>query len=130
MESNYAPAPVADFLDPDHPALFPRLTPEQIEYLAEIGTQLTFARGDLVFEHGQRNVVILHRPGTIRVRPEGTRSDPVERPARFVVDFQVQHVARDDRKEQIAPIESYAAEHGSRRDVAERKAAHPAQLRR
>ena len=52
--SDYAPTPVEDFLDPDHPTLFPRLTPEQIEYLAEIGTRLTYARGDVVFEHGQR----------------------------------------------------------------------------
>ena len=29
--SDYAPTPVEDFLDPDHPTLFPRLTPEQIE---------------------------------------------------------------------------------------------------
>ena len=45
MASDYAPTPVEDFLDPGHPTLFPRLTPEQIDYLAEIGTQLTFARG-------------------------------------------------------------------------------------
>src|SRR3954452_24136461 len=54
MTSDYAPIPVEDFLDPDHPTLFPRLTPEQVEYLAKIGTQLSFARGELVFEHGQR----------------------------------------------------------------------------
>jgi hypothetical protein len=39
MTSDYAPIPVEDFLDPDHPTLFPRLTPEQIEYLAQIGVQ-------------------------------------------------------------------------------------------
>jgi hypothetical protein len=54
MTSDYAPTPVEDFLDPDDPTLFPRLTPEQVGYLAEIGTQLSFARGELVFEHGQR----------------------------------------------------------------------------
>jgi hypothetical protein len=52
--ADYAPTPVEDFLDPDDPTLFPRLTPEQVDYLAEIGTQLSFARGELVFEHGQR----------------------------------------------------------------------------
>jgi hypothetical protein len=36
-------APVEDFLDPDDPTLFPRLAPEQVEYLAAIGTQLSFA---------------------------------------------------------------------------------------
>jgi hypothetical protein len=39
MTDDYAPTPVEDFLDPDDPVLFPRLTPEQISYLAEIGTQ-------------------------------------------------------------------------------------------
>jgi thioredoxin reductase (NADPH) len=54
MTTDYAPTPVEDFLDPDDPAMFPRLTPSQVEYLGEIGTQLTFARGEMVFEHGQR----------------------------------------------------------------------------
>ena len=49
MASDYAPTPVEDFLDPDDPILFPRLTPEQVEYLAEIGTQLSCARGELVW---------------------------------------------------------------------------------
>ena len=72
MPPDYAPIPVEDFLDPDDPTLFPRLTPTQIEYLAQIGTHQSFARGDLVFEHGQRETplfVVLsggpghHRPG-------------------------------------------------------------------
>ncbi len=49
MNSDYAPVPVEDFLDPDDPAMFPRLTHAQVDYLAEIGTQLTLARGDEVF---------------------------------------------------------------------------------
>src|SRR5215813_10823481 len=80
MASDYAPTPVEDFLDPDHPALFPRLTPEQIEYLAEIGTQLTFARGDVVFEHGQRETPLyVVRSGAIDIidhAPEGDRYSP------------------------------------------------------
>ena len=44
MTSDYAPTPVEDFLDPDDPTLFPRLTPEQVEYLAEIGTARTMTR--------------------------------------------------------------------------------------
>src|SRR5215212_5961244 len=77
MASDYAPTPVEDFLDPDHPTLFPRLAPEQIEYLAEIGTQLSFARGDLVFEHGQREtplyVVLSGAIDVIDQAPEGDR---------------------------------------------------------
>jgi hypothetical protein len=52
MTSDYAPTPVEDFLDPDDPILFPRLTASQVEYLAEIGSQMSFARGDEVFAHG------------------------------------------------------------------------------
>ena len=77
MASDYAPTPVEDFLDPDHPTLFPRLTPEQVEYLAQIGTQLSFARGDLVFEHGQREtplyVVLSGALDIIDQAPEGDR---------------------------------------------------------
>src|SRR5216110_2977560 len=77
MTSDYAPIPVEDFLDPDHPTLFPRLTPEQIEYLAEIGTQLTFARGDEVFAHGQRETPLyVVQSGAVDIidqAPEGDR---------------------------------------------------------
>src|SRR3954454_7875242 len=73
----YAPTPVEDFLDPDDPTLFPRLTPEQVSYLADIGARLSFARGDLVFEHGQRETplyVIGSGPVAIIDRaPEGDR---------------------------------------------------------
>ena len=55
MSGDYAPTPVEDFLDPDDPVLFPKLTPEQIDYLAERGTRLTFSRGDLVWAHGERD---------------------------------------------------------------------------
>ena len=77
MTSDYAPTPVEDFLDPDHPTLFPRLTPDQVEYLAAIGTQLTYARGDVVFAHGQREtplyVVQTGAVDMIDQAPEGDR---------------------------------------------------------
>src|SRR3954471_741310 len=77
MASDYAPTPVEDFLDPDHPTLFPRLTPSQVEYLGEIGTQLTFARGDVVFEHGQRETPLyVVQSGAVDIidqAPEGDR---------------------------------------------------------
>ena len=91
MASDYAPTPVEDFLDPDHPTLFPRLTPEQIEYLAEIGTQLTFARGDVVFEHGQRETpLFVVQSGAIDVidhAPEGDRYFTQCRPGTFAADI-------------------------------------------
>src|SRR3954453_21613467 len=91
MTHDYAPIPVEDFLDPDHPTLFPRLTPEQIEYLAEIGTRLSFARGDLVFEHGQREtplyVVETGALDIIDQAPEGDRYFTQCRPGTFAADI-------------------------------------------
>jgi len=77
MATDYAPIPVEDFLDPDDPAMFPRLTPEQVEYLAQIGTQLTFARGEEVFAHGQRETPLyIVQSGAVDIidhAPEGDR---------------------------------------------------------
>ena len=77
MATDYAPTPVEDFLDPDDPAMFPRLTPEQVEYLAEIGAQQTFARGDEVFGHGQRETPLyIVQSGAVDIidhAPEGDR---------------------------------------------------------
>ena len=91
MTSDYAPTPVEDFLDPDDPTLFPRLTPEQVEYLAEIGTQLSFARGDLVFEHGQREtplyVVLSGALDIIDQAPEGDRYFTQCREGTFAADI-------------------------------------------
>jgi thioredoxin reductase (NADPH) len=91
MTSDYAPTPVEDFLDPDDPTLFPRLTPEQVEYLAEIGTQLSFARGELVFEHGQREtplyVVLSGALDIIDRAPEGDRYFTQCRPWTFAADI-------------------------------------------
>jgi thioredoxin reductase (NADPH) len=75
--ADYAPTPVEDFLDPDDPLLFPRLTPEQVEYLAGIGTQMSFARGEVVFEHGQRETPLyVVQSGAVDIidqAPEGDR---------------------------------------------------------
>ena len=91
MTGEYAPTPVEDFLDPDHPTLFPRLTPEQIEYLGEIGTQLSFARGDLVFEHGQRETpMYVVQSGALDIidqAPEGDRYFTQCREGTFAADI-------------------------------------------
>src|SRR3954467_14390993 len=77
METDYSPTPVEDFLDPNDPAMFPRLTSEQVSYLAEIGSQLTFARGDEVFAHGQRETPLyIVQSGVVDIidqAPEGDR---------------------------------------------------------
>jgi thioredoxin reductase (NADPH) len=91
MADDYAPTPVEDFLDPDDPVLFPRLTPEQIEYLAAIGTRLSFARGDLVWEHGQRETPLyVIESGAVDVidqAPEGDRYFTQCRPGTFAADI-------------------------------------------
>jgi len=67
------------------------LTPEQIEYLAEIGTQLTFARGDVVFEHGQRETPLyVVQSGAIDIidhAPEGDRYFTQCRAGTFAADI-------------------------------------------
>jgi thioredoxin reductase (NADPH) len=77
MTSDYSPTPVENFLDPDDPAMFPRLTPAQVEYLEGIGTQLSFARGEEVFGHGQRETPLyIVEGGAVDIidhAPEGDR---------------------------------------------------------
>jgi thioredoxin reductase (NADPH) len=91
MTSDYAPTPVADFLDPDDPTLFPRLTPEHVEYLSEIGTRSSFARGDLVWEHGQREtplyVILSGAVDVIDQAPDGDRYFTQCRPGTFAADI-------------------------------------------
>jgi thioredoxin reductase (NADPH) len=91
MTDEYSPTPVEDFLDPDDPAMFPRLTPEQVEYLEEIGTQLTFARGEEVFAHGQREtplyIVLGGAVDIIDQAPEGDRYFTQCQEATFIGDL-------------------------------------------
>jgi thioredoxin reductase (NADPH) len=91
MTPDYAPTPVEDFLDPDDPTLFPRLTPQQVDYLAAIGTRLSFTRGDLVSEHGQREtplyVVLSGALDIIDQAPEGDRYFTQCREGTFAADI-------------------------------------------
>jgi thioredoxin reductase (NADPH) len=91
MTGDYSPTPVEDFLDPDDPAMFPRLTREQIDYLAEIGSQLSFARGDEVFAHGQRETPLyVVQSGAVDIidqAPEGDRYFTQCRVATFIGDL-------------------------------------------
>jgi thioredoxin reductase (NADPH) len=70
--------------------LFPRLTQEQMDYLAEIGNQLSFSRGDLVFEHGERDtpmyVVLSGAIDVIDQAPEGDRYFTQCRAGTFAAD--------------------------------------------
>jgi thioredoxin reductase (NADPH) len=90
MATDYSPTPVEDFLDPDHPELFPRLTAEQIEYLRGLSAQQSFARGEEVFEHGSRDtplyVVLSGALDIIERRPEGDRYFTQCQPGTFAAD--------------------------------------------
>jgi thioredoxin reductase (NADPH) len=91
MTTNHAPTPVEDFLDPDDPTLFPRLTPAQVEYLGEIGSHQSFATGEVVFEHGGREtplyVVLSGALDIIERRPEGDRYFTQCREGTFAADI-------------------------------------------
>jgi thioredoxin reductase (NADPH) len=91
MTTNHAPTPVEDFLDPDDPTLFPRLTPSQIDYLGEIGTHQSFAAGEEVFEHGSRETPLyVVQSGALDIierRPEGDRYFTQCRPGTFAADI-------------------------------------------
>ena len=91
MTTNHAPTPVEDFLDPDDPTLFPRLTPSQIDYLGEIGTHQSFAAGEEVFEHGGRETPLyVVQSGALDIierRPEGDRYFTQCRPGTFAADI-------------------------------------------
>jgi thioredoxin reductase (NADPH) len=62
-----------------------------MEYLAEIGTRLTYARGDVVFEHGQRETpLFVVESGAIDVidhAPEGDRYFAQCMPGTFAADI-------------------------------------------
>src|SRR3982750_1043025 len=90
MRSDYAPTPVEDFLDPGDPTLFPRVTPGQGEHPAELGSPRSFARGPLVWEHGQRETPLyVIQSGAVDVidhAPEGDRYFTQCRPGTFAAD--------------------------------------------
>src|SRR3954468_24385597 len=91
MTGDYSPTPVEDFLDPGDPAMFPRLTPEQVSYLEGIGTALTFARGEEVFGHGQRETPLyVVQSGAVDIidhAPEGDRYFTQCQEATFIGDL-------------------------------------------
>lgn len=69
--------PVSDFVHPDDPALFPRLSEIQLEELADIAEHRSLVEGDVLFEQGQRDAPFyVVQSGSVDVfdrRPEGDR---------------------------------------------------------
>jgi thioredoxin reductase (NADPH) len=90
--SEYTPPPrVEAFLDPDDPVLFPRLTAEQIEELAQRGEVLSLSPGEVVFEQAQRDtpfyVVLEGAIDVIDRQPDGDRYFTQCQPGTFAADI-------------------------------------------
>ena len=86
-----SPTPVPDFLDPDDPTLFPRLTAAQIEQLAERAETLSLSPGDVLFEQGQRDtpffVVLSGAIDVIDRQPDGDHYFTQCQPGTFAADI-------------------------------------------
>ena len=85
------PTPVEDFLDPDDPVLFPRLTAAQIEELTERGETLSLSPGEVLFEQGQRDtpfyVVLEGAIDIIDGQPDGDHYFTQCQPGTFAADI-------------------------------------------
>ena len=88
-----APARVDDFLDPDDPTLFPRLTEAQIGQLAVIAEHRLLAPGEALFEQGQRETsFFVVQAGAVDIfdqRPEGRRYFTQCKAGTFIGDIAV-----------------------------------------
>jgi CRP-like cAMP-binding protein len=84
---------VSDFLDPDDPTLFPRLSEAQLEVLSRIADKLSLAPGEVLFEQGQRETLFyVVQSGAVDVldrRPEGDRHFTQCRASTFIGDIAV-----------------------------------------
>jgi thioredoxin reductase (NADPH) len=91
MSEYTSPTPVAGFLDPDDPTLFPRLTAAQIAQLAERAETLSLSPGDVLFEQGQRDtpfyVVLSGAIDIIDRQPDGDHYFTQCQPGTFAADI-------------------------------------------
>jgi thioredoxin reductase (NADPH) len=84
---------VDDFLDPDDPTLFPRLTEAQAGQLAAVADLWLLAPGEVLFEQGQRETPFFAvQAGAVDIfdqRPEGARYFTQCRAGTFIGDIAV-----------------------------------------
>jgi thioredoxin reductase (NADPH) len=75
MSQYTSPTPVAGFLDPDDPTLFPRLTEAQTRQMADVAETRSFSPGEVIFEQGERDasfyVVLSGAVDIIDRQPDG-----------------------------------------------------------
>jgi thioredoxin reductase (NADPH) len=93
LSADNPPAAVNDFLDPDDPTLFPRLTRLQVEEVAGIAKRISLAAGQVLFEQDQRDTPFyVVRSGSVDIldrRPEGERYFTQCRQGTFIGDVAV-----------------------------------------
>jgi thioredoxin reductase (NADPH) len=91
MSQYTSPTPVSGFLDPNDPTLFPRLTPAQIDQLAERAKTVSFSPGDILFEQGEREassyVVLSGAVDIIDRQPDGDHYFAQCQPGTFIGDI-------------------------------------------
>jgi CRP-like cAMP-binding protein len=77
VSADTGPTPGSDFLDPDDPTLFPRLTEAQLGEVRRTAETLSLAGGDVLFAQGKRDtpfyVVMSGAVDILDRRPEGDR---------------------------------------------------------
>ncbi len=93
MSQDDAPTRVEDFLDPDDPTLFPRLSEAQVGHLAGIAEQCSLESGEVLFEQGRRDTPFyVVQAGAVDIfdqRPEGARYFTQCRAGTFIGDIAV-----------------------------------------
>jgi thioredoxin reductase (NADPH) len=93
MGRGAAYARVDDFLDPDDPTLFPRLTEAQTGQLAAVADHRLLAPAEVLFEQGQRETpFFVVQAGAVDIfdqRPEGARYFTQCRSGTFIGDIAV-----------------------------------------
>jgi thioredoxin reductase (NADPH) len=89
----HGPAAVSDFLDPEDPTLFPRLTATDREQIGSRADRISLTEGEVLFEQGQRDtpfyVVEIGAVDILDRRPEGDRHFTQCRPGTFIGDIAV-----------------------------------------
>jgi thioredoxin reductase (NADPH) len=93
VSQDNAPTRVEDFLDPDDPTLFPRLSDAQVAQLAGMAEHVSLDRGEMLFEQGQRDTpfyaILTGAVDIFDQRPEGARYFTQCRAGTFIGDIAV-----------------------------------------
>src|SRR5581483_10803089 len=70
-----------------------------------------------IFEHRDRHFEVM-RARTLRIRHERLRLRSLEAMTGLVIRLEIQHITREQAKEQLAGVQPHAAKHAARLDLA------------